>query len=288
MEVMDYLILSIIGLAMGLFGGLLGIGGSSVMIPAMMLAFGQDQHLYQAAAMLCNFFVSISAVVVHRKRGSLSWNLLGWLIPAAAAGIITGVWISNSPLFEGDNSYLLARCFGVFLVYVAIYNICKLKSTAKKSVESEQTNCAEQSKIKTSAIGLFTGLGAGLLGIGAGTISTPFQQLFLKVPIRSAISNSSAIITCVALIGGAYKTLTLAEHGTEPVEAVRIAAIIVPTAIAGGYIGGHLMHKLPVKIVRIVFIALVIFASCKMLTTKQQRPEKVFDAQATTEPSVSR
>ena len=87
---MDYYILSLIGLVMGLFGGLLGIGGSSIMIPAMLLAFGQDQHLYQASAMLCNFFVSVSAVAVHRKRGSLRWDLLIWLIPMAMIGIISG------------------------------------------------------------------------------------------------------------------------------------------------------------------------------------------------------
>jgi len=36
---MDYFILAAIGVVMGLFGGLLGIGGSVVMIPAMVLAF---------------------------------------------------------------------------------------------------------------------------------------------------------------------------------------------------------------------------------------------------------
>ena len=266
MEMMEYLILSIIGLAMGVFGGLLGIGGSSVMIPAMMLAFGQDQHLYQAAAMLCNFFVSVSAVVVHRKRGALTWKLLRWLIPTAVVGIVAGVWVSNSPVFADDNSYLLARCFGAFLVYVAVYNIYKLKAGTKKTADYEPCATKQECRVKTSAIGLATGLGAGLLGMGAGTISTPFQQLFLKVPLRNAISNSSAIIMSIALIGGFYKTITLGEHGDEPMHAVRIAAVIVPTAIAGGFIGGYLMHKLPVKIVRIVFIGLVILASYKMLT----------------------
>ena len=47
---MDYLVLVIIGIVMGLFGGLLGIGGSVSMIPAMVIFFKGDQHLYQAAA----------------------------------------------------------------------------------------------------------------------------------------------------------------------------------------------------------------------------------------------
>ncbi len=40
---------------MGLFGGLLGLGGSTIMIPALVMVFGENQHLYQAAAMICNF-----------------------------------------------------------------------------------------------------------------------------------------------------------------------------------------------------------------------------------------
>ena len=35
-------------------------------------------------------------------------------------------------MFADENSYLLARCFGAFLLYVAIYNCYKLKSGSKK------------------------------------------------------------------------------------------------------------------------------------------------------------
>ena len=35
----DFVILVLIGIVMGLFGGLLGIGGSVVMIPAMVIFF---------------------------------------------------------------------------------------------------------------------------------------------------------------------------------------------------------------------------------------------------------
>ena len=75
---------------MGLAGGLLGIGGSVVMIPAMFFIFGENQHLYQASAMICNFFVAISATVAHRKGMLLMENVIKWLIPSALAGVISG------------------------------------------------------------------------------------------------------------------------------------------------------------------------------------------------------
>ena len=265
MEVMDYLTLSIIGLVMGCFGGLLGIGGSTIMIPAMMMAFGSNQHLYQAAAMLCNFFVAVAAVAAHKKANALVRPALKKLIPTAIVGIIIGVTLSNMSFFAGDRSYMLSRCFGAFLVYVAVYNAFKFRAIEVSAYEDkslEGTNSAT-----SMSVGLASGIGAGLLGIGAGTISTPFQQLFMKMPLRNAMSNSAAMIMSIALVGGTYKTLTLGQHGAEPLEAVKIAAIIIPTALAGGYIGGHMMHRLPVNVVRAIFIGLVIVASIKMLTT---------------------
>ena len=96
---MDYLVISIIGLVMGLTGGLLGIGGSVVMIPAMTLAFGENQHLYQASSMICNFFVAIASLVAHRRADVLEPGTLRWMIPAGIVAILLGVAGSNLPFF---------------------------------------------------------------------------------------------------------------------------------------------------------------------------------------------
>ena len=263
---MDYAALVLIGLVMGLFGGLLGIGGSVVMIPAMAMVFGENQHLYQAAAMICNFFVSISALVSHRKEKVLVASVLKWMIPLGITGILVGVTISNASVFAGDKSYLLGRAFGVFLVYVIVYNTLKLVRP-KRAINAE-TGERSFSKTVSMIIGSVTGTAAGLLGMGAGTVSTPLQQIWLKMPIKKAMSNSSAMITSMALIGALYKNLTLGRHGLDMADSVRIAAVIIPTAIVGGFFGGKLMHALPKNVVRAVFVGVLILAAIKMLTLK--------------------
>jgi uncharacterized membrane protein YfcA len=117
---MDYLLYSIIGLCMGVVGGTLGIGGAVFMIPAMTLVFGENQHLYQAAAMICIFFVSSASLIAHRKANLISKKTLWGMVPAALIGIVAGVAMSNSALFEGPKDYILSRVFGGFLVYVAV------------------------------------------------------------------------------------------------------------------------------------------------------------------------
>ncbi len=269
---MEYLTLIIIGLVMGLFGGLLGIGGSLIMIPAMAMAFGENQHLYQAAAMVCNFFVATSSVIAHKKARTLIPDILKRLIPAAMVGILIGVAVSNLPLFAGGKSYLLARFFGLFLIYIIIYNCFRFRRKPQKDGTDLQAQLTSKqysdSGLLSALSGLFTGIGAGLLGIGAGTIATPLQQLFMKVPIKRAMSNSAATITAIALIGATYKNLTLPAHGIEILDSLKIAAVIIPTAIIGGFVGGHLMHKLPKNVVRAVFVLTLILAAIKMLTIK--------------------
>jgi uncharacterized membrane protein YfcA len=262
---MDYVFLAAVGIVMGLFGGLLGIGGSIVMIPALVVLFGENQHLYQAAAMICNFFVGASAVAIHHRARFLVGSVIKWLVPAAIAGVITGVAISNSSLFARRNSYLLARLFGAFMVYVVVYNVHRFWQKTR-GVESFSAENIRYSPPLAAVCGLVTGLFAGLLGIGGGIICVPTQQLLLKMPLKRAIANSAALIAAIALVGATYKNLTLPEHGIELSESLRIVLPVIPGAVVGALAGGRLMHVLPGGIVRAAFIILAVLAAVKLLT----------------------
>lgn len=265
---MDFVVYLVIGLCMGLLGGMLGIGGSVFMIPALTLVYGENQHLYQAAAMICNFFVAAAAMVAHRKADAFMKKVLIWLIPAAMAGILGGVMFSNLALFEGRNSYLLARAFGLFLVYVVVYNSYRLYLSVHPKIVVIPKPMPEKGLAAFFSLfcGAVTGLAAGLLGIGAGTVSTPLQQVTLKLPMRNAMSNSAVTIVAIAWLGAIYKNATLPQHGLEISESLKIAACVIPGAIVGGFVGGHLMHALPKNIVRAIFIGVCLMAALKLLT----------------------
>lgn len=264
---MEIAILIVIGLCMGVIGGLLGIGGAVFMIPALTFVRGEDQHLYQAAAMICIFFVSSASMIAHHRAKIISKKALLRLVPTAMVGIVAGVALSNSSLFEGANDYILARVFGGFLLYVAIYNSFRLYRSVTQKEHPEPSTAQQESNTSLGwLVGLVTGLGSGLLGIGAGTIATPLQQLFLKRPLREAMSNSAATIVSISWLGAIYKNWTLTQHGLHFTDSLKIAICIIPGAIIGGIIGGHLMHALPKNIVRAVFIGVCIIAAVKLLT----------------------
>jgi len=254
-----------IGLVAGLIGGLLGVGGSLIIIPALILYLshtaagysGAQQHLIQAAAMICNVFIAAPAVLAHRRAGAIMKPVVLRLIPAALLGIALGVALTNSRYFARENGRYLALTLALFLVYVVAYNFWRLFSKVSLTDQFEE-DTHPLPTVRVIAVGLPMGLIAGLLGIGGGTLCVPAQQLFLRLPLRRAIANSATTIMCTAVFGALYKNLTLSAHTVPLIDSLQLAAMLIPTAILGSYLGGHLTHALPRRILRIVYIVFLL------------------------------
>ena len=103
-----------------------------------------------------------------------------------------------------------------------------------------------------------------MLGVGGGAVAVPLQQVLLKLPLRTCIANSSAIICVSAAMGAIYKNASLAQHGYLWTDSLILALLLAPTCVLGGYLGAALTHKLPIRQVRIAFILLMIVAAVKM------------------------
>jgi len=255
-----------VGLVAGLLGGLLGIGGSVIIIPGLIFYLGQtggyggaEQHLIQAAAMICNVFVAAPSVVAHYRAGAIVRPIVVFLIPAALIGVDLGVRISNSSLFARENGAWLGMILAGFLAYVAVYNAVRMFRPAKPDNPLETKRPAKPWAV--IAVGFPAGFVGGLLGIGGGAICVPLQQIFLKVPLRRAIANSAATIVCSAVYGSIRKNATLPEHGFDVTDSLQLAAMLIPTAIFGSYLGGRLTHMLPRNVLRLVFVGFMLFVS---------------------------
>jgi uncharacterized membrane protein YfcA len=233
----------VIGLIAGTLGGMLGVGGS--------------------AAMIANVAVSVPAALRHRRAGALDRPTLVWMGSAAIVAVLVGVWLSNRAWFSGAVGQLwLGRLLAIFLVYVIVVNLRRLW---RGRPEAESLG-AELPAVRTRRVGVGSTMGviAGLLGVGGGAIAVPLQQVVLRLPLRTAIGNSSAIICVSAAIGAIYKNATLGEHQADPWAGVILALLLIPTAWLGGGLGATLTHRLPMRQVRIAFLVLMIVAAWEM------------------------
>ncbi|MDX1565696.1 MAG: sulfite exporter TauE/SafE family protein, partial [Phycisphaeraceae bacterium] len=221
-----------------------------------------------AAAMIVNVCVAIPATYRHHQHKAINFRVLRQMIPAAMAMILIGVWVSNLPIFRADASghdgpVLLGRLLALFMVYVIVQNLRRLKQhdpTRPAPPAPPQRITAP----RTSATGATTGLIAGLLGIGGGAVAVPLQQVLMRLDLRNCIANSAALICLTAGFGAVYKNLTLAQHGLAVSDSLAIAAGLAPSAILGGFLGGRLTHTVPKRALRIAFIGLMVAAAIKL------------------------
>jgi hypothetical protein len=103
--------LVVIGLAAGFLAGLLGVGGGVLMVPAMVLLLGFDQHVAQGTSLLVIIPAALTGSYTHYRNGRLVLRDAAFL---AAGGVIGAAVGSIFALSIEDQ--LLQRLFAGFLL----------------------------------------------------------------------------------------------------------------------------------------------------------------------------
>lgn len=107
--------LATIGVAAGFLAGLLGIGGGLLMVPAMVLLLGFDQHVAQGTSLVVIIPAALAGTYSHYRNGRVSIRDAAFL----AAGGVAGALLGSTSALSVDDA-LLRRLFGIFLVVVAV------------------------------------------------------------------------------------------------------------------------------------------------------------------------
>ncbi len=265
MEPFHVVVLLFLGLGAGVLGGLLGIGGSVIMIPVLGFVLGWPFHLAQAAAMTVNPAVALTAAIRHLRNNNLSVSTVKKVLPLSILCIAITAWLSNqmkAPWLEAG--------FGLFLIWVLWDQIRALMPSSKETETDPQGSSTRTTLTRTSLTGGLTGTVAGLLGIGGGLIQVPLLNRFCKLSMRNAIGSSSAIMFFTAIIGAVVKDISLSEILIESKSNLQVkhaligALLLIPGALVGGWLGAKISGAISVKAIRVVFALLVSWAAFKM------------------------
>jgi len=108
--------LILIGLLAGFFSGTLGIGGSVIMIPLLILWLNFSQHEAQGTSLaVLAVPVTLLAAINYYNEGYVNWK---YAMIIAVTFIIGGYL--GSKLAISINQVLLKKIFGVVLLLVAL------------------------------------------------------------------------------------------------------------------------------------------------------------------------
>ena len=116
MSLTTILILVIIGLIAGVFGGMFGVGGAIIMIPALVYFLGVDQHTAQGTSVAIMLPpIGLFAAYNYYKAGEVN---IWYAVIIAIAFMAGGYFGSMIALTLPEN--LMKKIFGILLILVAL------------------------------------------------------------------------------------------------------------------------------------------------------------------------
>lgn len=110
-------ILFLIGLAAGIISGM-GMGGGTVLIPALVLAVNPQQHIVQSVNLLYFIPTAAVALVIHIKNKKIDFKTALPIIISGLCGALAGSWLAVT-LSAG----ILKKMFGFFLIAMSVYEM---------------------------------------------------------------------------------------------------------------------------------------------------------------------
>jgi uncharacterized membrane protein YfcA len=259
------LILLLTGIGVGFAEGLLGVGGSFIMVPvtfflftemgyspdvALMLAFGSN--------LLVMFPTAISGAWAHTKKGAVCWKAGIVLGICGSVGALIGSTISSQLL----NEAILKPVFGVVIGLGAVSMLIR------KPQEIEED--PKDKPLLLAACGLPIGIISGMIGIGGGIITVPVLAMGLKYKMHRAVGTSLVMIIFTSFAGSigyminGFSVPDLPPFSIGYVNLITWACLAI-SSIPVAIIGARIAHRLPAKQLRYIFIAVMFYVALKVI-----------------------
>ena len=112
---MQLLYAALIGLLGGTLGGLFGVGGGIIMVPAMVLLMGVSAKTAIGTSLAVIVPTALVASAKHFQQGNIDWKVAASLAPMAIIGGFLGAYLTTH--VPADS---LKKMFGVLLVIVGV------------------------------------------------------------------------------------------------------------------------------------------------------------------------
>jgi uncharacterized membrane protein YfcA len=251
-----------LGLAVGFFAGLLGIGGGLMIVTALVFMFGAQGfppdnllHVALGTSITSIVFTSLSSVRAHQQHRAVRWDIVRRSLPGIVIGTLAGAVFAHAL-----PSRYLAIFFTAFVYYSALQMLLNRRPKATRQLPGA---------VGMTAAGLSVGVLSSLVGAGGGVISIPLMTL-CNVPMRNAIGTSAALGLPIAIAGAIGYVLTGLSEEHLPALTIgyvylpALVGIVVGTFVTVPY-GARAAHALPVHILKRVFAVILFLLATKML-----------------------
>ncbi|MDP9300154.1 MAG: sulfite exporter TauE/SafE family protein [Actinomycetota bacterium] len=210
----------VIGVAAGVLSGLFGVGGGIVTTPAIQELLGGTPYIAVGTPLPVAIPTALVGGYTYARAHEVSWRAVRFAAIPGMAGAAAGAWLTSLI----DPHWLLLVTAGLIgWQAVRIGRSSEYRISPRGSTPGWQY----------AALGGFTGLVSGLLGVGGGIIFVPFVTTMLGMPLKRALGTSLVLIAVIAIPG----TLVHAALGHIDWEIAFVLALgVIPGARVGASI----------------------------------------------------
>jgi hypothetical protein len=265
-------VLSLFGICVlaGFFGSLVGLGGGIVVVPALTLIYGIDIRYAIGASIVSVIATSSGAAAAYVREGMTNLRTAMLLEIGTTSGAVSGAFLAG--ILHGPWLYVI---FGGMLAASAVTMLLRLGDSDRPvpgdvwadrlqlhgSYFDESQHCAVEYRVAHTGLGLclmyLAGAVSGLLGIGSGVLKVPAMDLAMRIPIKVSTATSNFMIgVTAAASAGVY----FARGDVDPFIAAPVALGVVLGAVAGS----RVLARIDNRLLRIVFVAILLFVSAEM------------------------
>lgn len=244
--------LILLGVVIGLIAGLVGIGGTVLIVPFLIWLFlhinlSLDLAVKTAfgSALLVSAITALTGFLIHRKKVDIKWNLI---LPLAIS-VIIGAFCGSTVAHFVKGSYLLIF-FITALYVIAFYMLFNFKDTKAPSLELRP--------VAIILTGLGTGFFASLVGLGGGLFTIIIFTLFFRQSIHEVVGIS----TFVQVFGALSGAVGYMVNGY--VNFLIVLAMLIG-GIPSAQFGAKLTHKMEAKLLRRIFGALLFLIATMLI-----------------------
>jgi len=258
------IILLATGVGVGFAGGLLGLGGAFIMTPVQYFIF-TDMGLPTDLAIKLAFGTSLLVILPLAASGAWRHSLKGVVLWKAAV-IMGGCGL----VFAFGGASLAAHLpgEGLKLAFGAVILLSALRmlTTPPHSPQTEP----RQNPWLLAAWAAPIGFISGILGIGGGILMIPVLVLVLRFRMHNAVGTSLATMLFIAA-GGAigYLVNGLGVSGLPDYSMGYINlqswGLLAVVSVGTAQLGAIVTHRLPAKLLRYIFIAVMLYMGLRML-----------------------
>ncbi|MFB4394742.1 MULTISPECIES: sulfite exporter TauE/SafE family protein [unclassified Pseudomonas] len=237
----EWLMYIALGAALGTVGGLFGIGGGLIAIPALGVLFGLDQQLAQGTALVMVVPNVLLALWRYHQRNRIE---LRHAVPLSLCSFLFA-WL-GSIWAVGLDAHSMRLGFVGFLVVLAIWNVARI-SMRMAPPSSELRHPWPW----LGVLGVFAGTMGGLFGVGGAVVATPI--------LTSVFGTTQVVAQGLSLALAAPSTgVTLLTYGLHQSVDWNVG---IPLAVGGLMSiswGVTLAHAMPEKALRVLFCGFLI------------------------------